>query len=182
MDSVARLSQDRIDNSILHTTCVATKLNAGHANNALPQRAEANVNCRIEPGHTSEEIRQKLIEVFADPKVTVRYVANDGTVMDRGTDRKSYAPAELRADLLASLDKIVGQMWPGVPSIPSMSTGASDGVYTSAAGMPTYEVGGITAERGDSRAHGQDERVLGESFYGGVDFYYRFLKDLTSGR
>jgi len=182
MAAVARLSQDRIDNSILHTTCVATRLSGGHANNALPQRAEANVNCRIEPGHTSEEIRQKLIDVFADPKVTVRYVANDGTVSDRGTDRKSYSPAALRPDVLASLEKIVGQMWPGTPVLPSMSTGASDGVYTSAAGLPTYGVGGVTQERSDVRAHGQDERVLAESFYGGVDFYYRFLKDLTAGK
>lgn len=88
-DAVARLSRDPIDNSTIHTTCVATRFNAGHANNALPQRAEANVNCRIEPGHSAEEVRQELIKVVADPKITVRYVSNLGNISDSAPDRKS---------------------------------------------------------------------------------------------
>jgi acetylornithine deacetylase/succinyl-diaminopimelate desuccinylase-like protein len=164
----------------MHTTCVATRLNAGHANNALPQRAQANVNCRILPGHSSEEIRQELIKVFADPKIDVRYVGAIGEVKDRGEDRKSLAPPPLRQDVFGPLEKIAGQLWPGVAIVPSMSTGASDGVYTNAAGLPTYGIGGEGFERGDIRAHGRDERVRADWFYKGVDFYYAFLKAVTS--
>ena len=180
MQAIARLSQDPIDNSTMHTTCVATRLNAGHANNALPQRAQANVNCRILPGHSSEEIRQELIKVFADPKIDVRYVGAIGEVKDRGEDRKSLAPPPLRQDVFGPLEKIAGQLWPGVAIVPSMSTGASDGVYTNAAGLPTYGIGGEGFERGDIRAHGRDERVRADWFYKGVDFYYAFLKAVTS--
>jgi acetylornithine deacetylase/succinyl-diaminopimelate desuccinylase-like protein len=179
-DAVARLSRDPIDNSTIHTTCVATRLNAGHANNALPQRAEANVNCRILPGHSAEEVRQKLIEVFADPKITVRYVDNMGNVFDRATDRKSFPPPPLRRDVFDPLEKVTAEMWPGIPVIPDMATGASDGVYTMAAGIPTYQVSGIAIDRDDIRAHGRDERLGINSFYEGVDFYYRFLKAVTS--
>ena len=126
--AVARLSQDAIDNSTLHTTCVATRVNAGHANNALPQRAEANVNCRIEPGHSAEEIRQELIKVFADPKIIVRFVDNARNVVDSAPDRKSFPPQPLRRDVFAQLEKITGEMWPGTPVIPYMANGASDGI------------------------------------------------------
>lgn len=179
-DAVARLSRDPIDNSTIHTTCVATRLNAGHANNALPQRAEANVNCRILPGHSAEEIRQKLTEVFADPTITVRYVGNSGNVLDKAPDRKSFPPPPLRRDVFDPLEKITQEMWPGTPVIPDMSTGASDGVYTMAAGLPTYGISGIAIDRDDIRAHGRDERVGVDSYYKGVEFYYRFLKAVTS--
>jgi acetylornithine deacetylase/succinyl-diaminopimelate desuccinylase-like protein len=82
---------------------------------------------------------------------------------------------------MQTLDKIAGEMWPGVPVIPTMSTGASDGVYTNAAGMPTYGISGVAIDTNDVRAHGRDERLRVESFYQGVDFYYRYLKALTSG-
>src|ERR1700723_3164209 len=96
--AVERLSKDPIDNSTIHTTCVATRFNAGHANNALPQRAEANVNCRILPGHSAEEVRQELIKVFAEPKITVRYSDNFG-VSDTAPGRKSFPPPPLRQDV-----------------------------------------------------------------------------------
>src|SRR6266576_3097197 len=98
-DAVARLSRDPIDNSTTHTTCVATRLNAGHANNALPQRAEATVNCRIEPGHSAEEVRKDLINILADPNITVRYVDNFGNISDSAPDRKSFPPPPLRRDV-----------------------------------------------------------------------------------
>ncbi len=176
MAAVARLSQDPIDNSTMHTTCVATRLNAGHANNALPQTAQANVNCRIVPGHSTEEIRQELEKVIADPKISVREVGGIGGV----TNRKSYAPPPLRPDVFQPLEKVVDSMWPGLPVIPDMATGASDGVYTNAAGMPTYCVSGEAVDRDDIRAHGKDERIRVESFYRAVDFYYRYLKAVTS--
>ena len=177
---MARLSEDPQDNSTIHTTCVATRLDAGHANNALPQRAQAIVNCRIVPGHNAEEIRQELVKVLADSKIEVKYVGAIGEVTDRGTERQSYAPAALRPDVFENLDKIAAKMWPGAPVIPTMATGASDQVYTSAAGIPGYGVSGLAIDRDDVRAHGKDERLGVESFYAGVDFYYRFLKAVTS--
>ena len=178
--AIARLARDPIDNSTLHTTCVATRLNAGHANNALPQRAEANVNCRILPGHSAEEVRQELIKVFSDSAITVRYVDSFGNISDTASDRKSFPPPPLRRDVFGPLEKITGEMWPGIPVIPDMATGASDGVYTMAAGLPTYQIAGIAIDRDDIRAHGRDERLGIDSYYKGVDFYYRFLKAVTS--
>jgi acetylornithine deacetylase/succinyl-diaminopimelate desuccinylase-like protein len=177
--AVERLSKDPIDNSTIHTTCVATRFNAGHANNALPQRAEGNVNCRILPGHSAEEVRQELIKVFADPKITVRYTDNFG-VSDSAPERKSFPPPPLRQDVFGPLEKITSEMWPGTPVIPDMATGASDGVYTMGAGLPTYGIAGIAIDRDDIRAHGRDERLGVESYYKGVDFYYRFLRAVTS--
>jgi len=179
-DAVARLSRDPIDNSTIHTTCVATRFNAGHANNALPQRAEANVNCRIEPGHSAEEVRQEMIKILADPKITVRYVDDFGNISDSAFDRKSFPPPPLRRDVFAPLEKITSEMWPGTPVIPDMATGASDGIYTMSAGIPTYGIAGIAIDRDDIRAHGRDERLGVESYYKGVDFYYRYLKAVTS--
>jgi acetylornithine deacetylase/succinyl-diaminopimelate desuccinylase-like protein len=176
MEAVSRLSKDQIDNSTLHTTCVATRLNAGHANNALPQMAEANVNCRIEPGHTPEEIRQELEKVVADPRISISYAGAIGG----GANRKAYPPPPLRPDVFGPLEKVVRGMWPGIPVIPDMATGASDAIYTNAAGMPTYGISGEAIDRDDIRAHGKDERILESSFYRAVEFYYGYLKALTS--
>jgi acetylornithine deacetylase/succinyl-diaminopimelate desuccinylase-like protein len=178
--AVASLSRDPIDNSTTHTTCVATRLNGGHANNALPQRAEANVNCRILPGHSAEEVRQELIRIFADPAITVHYVDNFGNISDTASGRESFPAPPLRRDVFSPLEKITEEMWPGTPVIPDMATGASDGVYTMAAGLPTYQISGIAIDRDDIRAHGRDERLGVESYYKGVDFYYRFLKAVTA--
>jgi len=178
-EALDRLSKDATDHSKLRTTCVATRLEGGHANNALPQMARANVNCRIAPGHSAEDIRQKLIEILADPKITVKYVGAIGEVTEHGSDRQSYAPPPLRPDVFQPLEKVVAEMWPGVPVIPTMSTGASDGVYTNAAGLPTYGISGTAINRNDVRAHGKDERLGVESYYKGVDFYYRYLKAVT---
>jgi acetylornithine deacetylase/succinyl-diaminopimelate desuccinylase-like protein len=171
-----RLSRDALDHSTLRTTCVATRLEGGHANNALPQMARANVNCRIFPGHSSEEVRQDLIKVLGDPAINVRYVADNGTVADVAPDKRGYAPPPLDPQVMKPLQTVLEQMWPTLKVIPTMSTGASDGVYTMAAGLPTYTVTGIAVDRNDVRMHGRDERVGVESFYRGNDFYYRFLK------
>jgi acetylornithine deacetylase/succinyl-diaminopimelate desuccinylase-like protein len=175
MAAVARLSKDSMDNSIMHTTCVATRLNAGHANNALPQMAQANVNCRIIPGHSPEDIRLELERVVADPKIAVKDIGAIG-----GVHHESYAPPPLRPDVFQPLEKVVDSMWPGLAVVPDMSTGASDGVYTNAAGMPTYCISGEAIDRDDIRAHGKDERIRVDSFYRAVDFYYRYLKAVTS--
>jgi acetylornithine deacetylase/succinyl-diaminopimelate desuccinylase-like protein len=180
MAAVARLSQDPIDNSTTHTTCVATRLNAGHANNALPQTAQAIVNCRILPGHSSTEVREKLVEVLADPKINVRYIGAIGEAQDNPVERPPNPPVPLRPDVFQPLEKVAAQMWPGVPVIPDMADGASDGIYTNAVGMPTYGVSGELLDRDDIRAHGKDERMPVTSFYRGVEFYYRYLKAVTS--
>ncbi len=109
--------------------------------------AQANVNCRIEPGHTLEEIRLTLEKVMADPAIAhptikVQFRENSNVLMDHGSDRHSYVPPAPRKEVFDPLEKIVAKMWPGIPVLPNMSTGASDGVYTNAAGMPTYCVSG----------------------------------------
>ncbi|MBV8675087.1 MAG: M20/M25/M40 family metallo-hydrolase, partial [Acidobacteriaceae bacterium] len=179
--AIERLSQNPEWNSMMHTTCVATRLQAGHANNALPQLAQANVNCRILPGHSREETRQQLIKLFDDPKITVRYVNDAGDVFDTAPDRKQLPPPPLNPELMSAIEKLTAAMWPGTPVIPTMSTGASDSVYTNGAGMPSYGVSGIAIETDDVRAHGQDERLPTESFYRGLDFYYRLVKMLSGG-
>ena len=179
--AVQRLSQDARYNSTMRTTCVATMLSAGHAPNALPQRAEANVNCRIFPGHSQEEIRLELIRLFNDPKLTVRYRSDAGELSDHGSDRKAMAPPPLRADVMDSLRKVAAKLWPGAPVMPTMVTGSSDSIYTMYAGMPSYGINGIAIDRDDVRMHGKDERVKVDSYYTGVEFYYRFLEALTGG-
>jgi acetylornithine deacetylase/succinyl-diaminopimelate desuccinylase-like protein len=179
--AIARLSRDARFNSTMRTTCVATRLNAGHANNALPQLAQANVNCRILPGHSAEEIRQRLLAIFADPQVTVRFVDNAYNVTDSAPDKKAFPPILPKPEILRPLERLAAQMWPGAPVIPDMETGASDSIYTIAAGIPTYGVNGVAIDQDDVRAHGRDERVRTEAFYDGVEFYYRYLKELTAG-
>lgn len=178
--AIARLSKDPIDNSRLHTTCVATRLSGGHANNALPGRAEAVVNCRILPGHSKQEVRDEFIRIFADPKISVRYITSAGEILDAIPDQRAFAPPPLRADVFDAIKNVADELWPGIPVFPTMATGASDGVYTMAAGLPTYGISGVQQERDDHREHGRDERVSVEGFYKGMDFYYQFLKTLTS--
>jgi len=178
--AVERVTKDRLDYARTHTTCVATRLEAGHASNALPQMARAIVNCRVLPGHTAEETRRTVIGVLADANIVVRYVASDGRVLESAESKHGFAPPALRADVMTSLEKVAGSMWPGAPVIPTMAVGASDAVYTSAGGIPTYLVCGLAIEPDDDRSHGQDERLAVASFDGGLDFYYRFLKALLA--
>jgi acetylornithine deacetylase/succinyl-diaminopimelate desuccinylase-like protein len=179
-EAAQRLSKDIIYNSMLHTTCVATMLSAGHAPNALPGSAVANVNCRIFPGHSQEEIRQELIRIFADPTLKVQYVTDAGEVFDQGSDRKSMAPPALNPEVFRPLEATVHTMWPGIPVIALMETGASDSIYTMNAGIPSYGFSGMGVDRDDDRAHGRDERIRVVDFYAGVEFEYLYLKALTS--
>jgi acetylornithine deacetylase/succinyl-diaminopimelate desuccinylase-like protein len=180
-EAIARLSENPEWNSMMHTTCVATRLLAGHANNALPQMAQANVNCRILPGYSLEEIRQQLIKIFNDPKVTVRYVDNAGKLFETAPDRKQLPPPPLNPELMAAIEKLAATMWPGAPVIPTMATGASDSVFTNGVGMPSYGVSGVALETNDVRAHGKDERLPIDSFYRGVEFYYQLGKMISGG-
>lgn len=142
-----------------HTTCVPTRLAAGHANNALPQRASANVNCRILPGHSQEEIRAELARIVADPGISVAFVADDGTITPHAPDRRGYAPAKLEQRILDPMGRALQQAWPGRTLVPAMANGASDAIYTMPAGLPTYTLGVIVVTPQEARAHGRDERI-----------------------
>ncbi|WP_089843706.1 M20/M25/M40 family metallo-hydrolase [Granulicella pectinivorans] len=178
--AAARLSEDITYNSLLHTTCVATMINGGHAPNALPGAASANVNCRIFPGHSQEEIRLELVRIFADPSLKVQYKSDAGDLSDRGSDRKSMAPPAPLPEVFEPLTKVTHELWPGIPIIPRMETGASDSIYTMNAGIPSYGFSGMGIDRDDDRAHGRDERIRVEDFYKGVEFEYLYLKALTT--
>jgi acetylornithine deacetylase/succinyl-diaminopimelate desuccinylase-like protein len=175
--AVARLASDARYNSLIRTTCVATRISGGHANNALPQLAQANINCRILPGHSPEEIRTKLVAFVDDPQVKVRYV-NAGEVFDKAPDTKAFPPLMPSPEILKPLEHVAGEMWPSAPVIPEMETGASDSTITIAAGIPSYGVNGMAIDQDDIRAHGKDERIRVSSYYDGVEFFYRYLKAL----
>jgi acetylornithine deacetylase/succinyl-diaminopimelate desuccinylase-like protein len=178
---VMRLSKDARYNSLLRTTCVATRIGGGHANNALPQLAQANINCRILPGHSPEEIRLMLVAIVNDPKVKVSYVGSDGKITDHAPDKKAFPPVMPSPEILQPLERVAAEMWPGAPVIPEMETGASDSIYTLAAGIPSYGVNGMAIDQDDIRAHGKDERIRVRSYYDGVEFFYRYLKALLGG-
>jgi acetylornithine deacetylase/succinyl-diaminopimelate desuccinylase-like protein len=178
--AIARLSRDPDNVSVTRTTCVATRLAGGHANNALPQRAEAVVNCRIFPGHSKEEIRQTLIQALNDPQITVRYVADDGSISERATDERAVTPAPLRPEVLKALTALSRSAWPQAKVIPFLDPGASDAKYTIAAGLPTYTFGGVAVDRDDVRAHGRDERLAVAEFYKWNRFFYRYVSELTA--
>ena len=179
--AIARLSVSAEWNSTMHTTCVATRLQAGHANNALPQMAEANVNCRILPGHSREEVRQDLIRVFNDPKIAVKYVDNGGGIHSGAPDSKGPPPVALDPTVMKPLEKLVAAYWPGTPVVPDMATGASDSIFTNAAGIPTYNWSAVELETNDIRAHGKDERLPETSFWKGVQFWHEYVRMITSG-
>lgn len=172
--AMARLSKTPFYNARMRTTCVATRLEAGHANNALPGFARAIVNCRILPGHTQGEIRAQLMKILAQPEIIIT------AVQSPGSGPQANPPSPLRPDVMGPLERVVKQMWPGVPVIPVMDAGASDGAISRPAGIPTYGVPGVFIDVNDDRSHGRDERLPVASFYEGVDFYYRFAKALTS--
>ncbi len=175
-DAVERLSKVPFYNARMRTTCVATRLEAGHANNALPGFARANVNCRILPGHSPAEIREQIVKILDEPAISITQQDSSGL------GPKANPPSPLRPDVMGPLEKVTSEMWPGVPVIPVMDAGASDGAISRAAGIPTYGVPGAFIDLNDDRSHGRDERLPVASFYEGVDFYYRYIKALSSPR
>jgi acetylornithine deacetylase/succinyl-diaminopimelate desuccinylase-like protein len=178
--AAARLSAEPSFNANFRTTCVATRLNAGHANNALPQSARANVNCRIFPGHSPEETRKQLIAIFADPKVSVKFVSDAGAISDTAPERKAMVPPAPIEEVFEPLTRITQAIWPGTPVTPVMENGASDSIYFAQAGIPSYGYSAIALERDDDRAHGQDERLPVDSYWKSLDFFYAFAKELGS--
>ena len=169
-DSLARLTSEAAINAQLRTTAVPTLLDGGHASNALPQTAVATVNVRMMPGSDPQDVLRTLTEVVDNPDLEVIY---------RGGGDLSE-PSPLTEEILGAVESVTGQMWAGVPVIPTMSTGATDGAKMRNAGIPTYGVSGLFVDRNDMRIHGQDERLLKTSFYNGYDFLYRLAKTLSS--
>lgn len=157
-------------NARVRTTCIATQLRAGHAENALPQRATATVNCRILPGVPPNQVLETLKSLVDDPQITF-------TLMNEPTPSP---PSPLTEEVMAPIQEITEAMWPGVAVIPTMSTGATDGLYFRLAGIPVYGVSGIFGDMNDIRAHGRDERILIESFLDGLEFLDRLVRAYTS--
>ena len=156
-------------NAMMRTTCVATMLDGGHAENALPQTATAIVNCRMLPEDNPENVLANLKEIIADPSITIEC-----------TYSSFVAPlSPLRDDVRISVEQISASMWPGVKVSPIMSTGASDSKYLRRAGIPTYGISGMFTNMDDVRAHGKDERIGVYDFYQGVEFMYRFIKEIS---
>jgi acetylornithine deacetylase/succinyl-diaminopimelate desuccinylase-like protein len=154
-------------------------LTGGHAPNALPQTARANVNCRIIPGEDPAEVRKTLESVAADPKVSVTIVpvkAANGSIVPR----VGVPPSPLLPEVVEAEEKTVHSLWPGLPVVPTMSTGASDGRYLRIAGIPTYGIACMFFELDDNRAHGKDERIGAKDFYDGVEISYRLIRNLSS--
>jgi acetylornithine deacetylase/succinyl-diaminopimelate desuccinylase-like protein len=172
--AVARLSESPFYNARMRTTCVATRLEGGHANNALPGMARANVNCRILPGHTPDEVQATLEKVLADPKISVSQITSSGSGL-RSNPLSTHQPS-----VMTAIEKVAAEMWPGVPVVPVLDAGASDGAISRAAGFPTYGIPGVFMDVDDDRSHGRDERIRVASFYEGVDFYYRLIKTLST--
>jgi acetylornithine deacetylase/succinyl-diaminopimelate desuccinylase-like protein len=172
-DALARIVADPNYNSILHTTCVATMLDGGHAPNGLPQRAGANVNCRIFPGTTQDAVRLTLEHVVDDPAIKVTFA---------NPPEKVSPPPPLTKSVLDPIDKITQKMWPGVPVVPTMAAGATDGRFLTPNGIPTYGVSGIFGDPETTNAHGLNERVRVQSLYEGREFLDQLIKAYAGAR
>jgi len=177
--AIQHLSAIPYYNSILHTTCVATMLAGGHAPNALPQMARATVNCRIFPGEDPQEVHKTLERVVSDAKVSVTVLA-EKTADGKQIPIVAVPPSPLLPEVTAALDKTLATLWPGLPVVPTMSIGATDGKFLRIAGIPTYGISCMFFDMEDDRSHGKDERVGVQDFYQGVEFGYRFMKVLSS--
>jgi acetylornithine deacetylase/succinyl-diaminopimelate desuccinylase-like protein len=159
-------AEDAYFNATLRTTCTATQLQGGHAENALPRSARATVNCRILPGHTPDEVEDVLRRVVNDESISFR----------RLDDAFPSDPSPWNEAVADRFRAVVAEMWPGTPVIPTMSTGATDGLWVRNAGIPVYGVSAIFGDADDSRAHGLDERIGVEEYHLAVEYWYRLLR------
>jgi acetylornithine deacetylase/succinyl-diaminopimelate desuccinylase-like protein len=170
--AAARLSQDPLNNALLRTTCVATIVQAGHAPNALPQKAQAQVNCRMLPNDSPAKIQRMLIDVLADDQIKV-------------TALNEPQPSPLpptNSDLMSAVEEISAAMWPGIPVVPTLLSGATDGRFLNNAGIWTYGVAGLFRDPDGSGTHGLNERIRVRSLYEGHEFLYRLVKQLGGGK
>lgn len=169
--AVARLSATPRHNAQLRTTCVATRLEGGHADNALPQLARALVNCRILPSESADGVKATLARVLDDEAIAVETAFVD----------VPSAPSPMDGAVMAAMEKVAAEMWPGTPVIPVMSAGATDSRFLRNAGIPVYGNSGIFMDINENRIHGKDERVSVKAFYDAAAFQYRLVKALAGG-
>jgi acetylornithine deacetylase/succinyl-diaminopimelate desuccinylase-like protein len=169
--SIVRLSANPVYNAQLRTTCVATMIEGGHAVNALPQMARAKVNCRVLPGEPVAEVKATLERVLADDQISVTQLG----------EPVLSVPSALNEEIFGTIKEVTEEMWPGIPVVPIMSAGATDGSYLRNAGIPTYGHSGLPADLDDVRIHGKDERVQINAFYEGLEYQYRLVKALSGG-
>jgi acetylornithine deacetylase/succinyl-diaminopimelate desuccinylase-like protein len=166
-EALAIVTKDRGRNSMMRTTCVPTQVAAGHAPNALPQRATANVNCRILPGNDPRQVARDLERIIGDPGIKVSLAAEPSAIaVTPPLDERILGPAR----------KVAAKLWPGVPIIPTMTTGATDGRYTTAAGIPTYGLSGLFGDPDGGGTHGLNERIRVKSLYDGRLFLHEVVK------
>ncbi|MBZ5524938.1 MAG: M20/M25/M40 family metallo-hydrolase [Acidobacteriia bacterium] len=167
--ALARLTKSPYLNALLRTTCVATRLDGGHANNALPQSARAIVNCRMLPNDSLRNVQSTLKKVLADDRISVELVGE-----------AIPAPASaINPVVLRKLEELSAKLYGGLPVVPVMDAGASDGKYLRIAGIPTFGIPGVFTDIDDDRAHGKDERLGVKDFYDGVEFFYLFIRSLA---
>jgi acetylornithine deacetylase/succinyl-diaminopimelate desuccinylase-like protein len=167
--AIDRLSAVVETNILLRTTCTATQIEGGHAQNALPQRARATLQCRIIPGETQDSVRDALARVLADPTIKITVI----------TPATPSPESPISGDILPIVEKVAHQLWPDVVILPQMGAGASDSKYTRVAGMPSYGIDGMFDDLDDARAHGRDERIGVQAFAQEVEFTYRLMRALT---
>ncbi|HEX4554199.1 MAG TPA: M20/M25/M40 family metallo-hydrolase [Xanthobacteraceae bacterium] len=167
--ALAPLSERAPYNAQIRTTCVATMLEAGHAENALPQTARATVNCRIMPGEPVADVERTLVRVIDDPKIAVIPIGQ--AVLS--------PPSRLNPELMAAVERLTAQMWPGVPVIPTMSAGYTDSRWLRNAGIPAYGVSGLFSDPGRNGVHGLNEQIGVKELYDGKEFLYRLVKTLA---
>lgn len=167
-----RLSRTPRLNAQLRTTCVATLISGGHAENALPQRARATIQCRMMPGDSAEHVQRQLVETLKDPAIHIS--------LDAPPIVSPESPPT--PQILAKVERVVHSMWPGVPIVPTMATGFSDDRQTRNAGIPSYDLGGMWADVDENRAHGRDERVGAREFDESVEYTYRLVKEMSHAR
>ena len=168
--AIRRLSSaSPLYNAQLRTTCVATELAGGHAENALPQSASATVNCRMLPGTPSDEVQSTLSRVVNDTTVTVSVV----------TAAVPSPPSPLKPEIMDPVERVTKRLW-NIPVVPVMETGATDGLYLRNAGIPVYGVSGVFVDINDIRAHGRDERIGVQDYYDGAEYIYQLVKAVTS--
>jgi acetylornithine deacetylase/succinyl-diaminopimelate desuccinylase-like protein len=146
-------------------------LEGGHAYNALPQVARATVNCRIMPGEPVDDVKATLLRVLADERISLTQMG----------EPILSAPSALHEEIMGAIAKISAEFWPGVPIVPTMSAGATDGSYLRNAGIPTYGHSGLAGDVDDVRAHGKDERVTVKALLDGQEYLYRLVKVLAGG-
>jgi acetylornithine deacetylase/succinyl-diaminopimelate desuccinylase-like protein len=170
--AISRLSASPYYNALMRTTCVATRVEAGHADNALPQAARATINCRILPQENAGEVQQTLMRVLANDQISITPVAVS----------KPSPPSPLKPEIIVPIEQITHAMWPNVPVVPIMGTGATDSLYFRQVGIPVYGVSGIFDDIDDNRMHGKDERIAIKSLYDGQEFLYRLTRGLSSSK